>query len=110
MEEKSPAEIAFDEISERLAEPEEKGPKYLSVAPPTNHAMRRFAKLNKKRAERTFDRWWLRMLRLGINPEDVIAERRRKLMERVKDAARPVGQDEPAGAAGGDSAEADSAA
>lgn len=87
------AEELVEEIAERLAQPEQTGPTYLSVAPPTNHAMRRRAKLAKRRRERTFNRWWMRMLRLGINPEDVLAERKRKAIERVRNAARPVGQD-----------------
>ena len=78
------AEELVEELAAKLAEPEQIGPKYLVMHTGPNHAMRRAAKLADRRKWRQFNRWKLRMLRLGFNPEDVLAERRRKAEERRK--------------------------
>jgi hypothetical protein len=87
-EEQGAAELV-EQLAEKLKVPE-LPPGYLSVAPPTNHAMRRKAKQMAARAQKHRRTWARQLLAVGINPEDVLAERRRKALERAKKNAKPV--------------------
>jgi hypothetical protein len=88
---KSPAEAVFDELSERLAEPEKPQTKYLKLAPPVNRAMKRAAAKQRRLRANHLETWKRQLERVGINWEDIVVERLRKAKEGIQVVTKPAG-------------------
>lgn len=91
---RSPAEVTFDELSERLAEPEKPQIKYLKMAPPVNRAMKRASAKAVRLRAKHFETWKRQLNAAQINWEDVLVERAKKLKERLQIDVRTVGEAE----------------